>query len=250
MSALHAPADAPLILHLAAGALLATHIGGATVGMASGVVSIAARKGSRVHRVAGNVFFVAMLAMTIVATGVAPFIKTSAVWISWVNAGVGLFTFYLVATAWATVKRRPGQIGRTEAALVAAPLGVIGLSALMATMTWGDPKATEYAPLYIFAAVAAIAVACDLGVIRKGGVVGAQRIARHLWRMSLALAIALGSFAGQPKAVPREIQGPWMIIPMLIVLVLMFYWLVRYNFPKLFRRRAAPAAVSLAGAAS
>jgi hypothetical protein len=235
------------VLHLAAGALLATHIGGAAVGMASGVVAIAARKGSRVHRAAGNVFFVAMLAMTIVATGAAPFVPDTG---RWINFGAGVFTFYLVASAWATVKRPPGQTGRIEAALVAAPLIVIGLSAVVAAAAWGRPDAGDNAPLHVFALVSTIGAACDLGVIRKGGLVGGRRIARHLWRMSLALAIALGSFAGQPKAIPRDLQGPWTIVPMLIVLVLMLYWLVRYSFPRLFRRRPERVAVSAAGAAS
>jgi hypothetical protein len=235
-----------MVLHLAAGALLATHIGGAAVGMASGVVAIAARKGSRAHRWAGKVFFAAMLAMTIVAAGTAPFVVDAG---RWINMGAGIFTFYLVASGWAAVRRPVAGSGRIDAALVAAPLIVIGLAAMMTVADWGGPQSGENAPLYIFALVSAIAAACDLGVIRKGGVVGGRRIARHLWRMGLALAIALGSFAGQPKAIPREFQGPWTIIPMLIVLVLMLYWLVRYSAPGLFRRRAARA-VSAAGAPS
>ena len=52
---------------------------------------------------------------------------------------------------------------------------------------------------YVFAVVALIAAASDFSMIHRGGLAGAPRIARHLWRMCLALFIAWGSAAGQPR---------------------------------------------------
>ena len=43
------------------------HIGGGAVGLVSGAIAIFARKGSRVHRAAGNVFFASMLVMAVFA---------------------------------------------------------------------------------------------------------------------------------------------------------------------------------------
>ena len=51
---LHAAADAPIALQLAADALLVLHIGGGTVGMASGFAAMVFRKGGKLHRLAGN----------------------------------------------------------------------------------------------------------------------------------------------------------------------------------------------------
>jgi hypothetical protein len=94
-----------------------------------------------------------------------------------------------------------------------------------------------YGIALVFGAVAALAAWLDLRVIRKGGLAGPPRIARHLWRMCLALFIAAGSFAGQPRAQPEAIRGAsWLFLPALAVLVLMAFWLVRI---RLVRRPAA-----------
>ena len=88
--------------------------------------------------------------------------------------------------------------------------------------------------------MAALGAACDLRVIRRGGIEGPARIARHVWRMSLALLIAAGSFAGQPKAIPAFLRGsPVLVLPMLAVIVLMVFWLIRVRSTRAFRLRAA-----------
>jgi hypothetical protein len=88
----------------------------------------------------------------------------------------------------------------------------------------------------VFAAVGALGVVGDARLLGHGRLEGPRRTARHLWRLCAALAIAWGSFAGQPKAVPEPLRGsPLTLLPMLAVLVLMTVWLVRLR-P---RRRAA-----------
>ena len=44
--------------------------------------------------------------------------------------------------------------------------------------------------------VAVLAAAGDVRMLVRGGVFGAQRVARHLWRMCFGLFIATGSFLG------------------------------------------------------
>jgi hypothetical protein len=77
-------------------------------------------------------------------------------------------------------------------------------------------------------------------MMRAGGLQGAQRITRHLWRMCFSLFIASGSFfLGQAKVIPKPIRIlPLLAIPALLPLVLLFYWLVRVRFTKWYRRRA------------
>jgi len=85
--------------------------------------------------------------------------------------------------------------------------------------------------LYLFATFAILAATCDVSMIARGGLYGAARIGRHLWRMSLALLIAVGSFAGQPKAIPPFLrESPLLVLPMIAVLAGLVYWLVRVRF--------------------
>ena len=60
----------------------------------------------------------------------------------------------------------------------------------------------------------------------------AQRIARHLWRMCLALWIATASFfLGQSDEFPEALRiMPLLCTPVLLVMLFMIYWLVRVLF--------------------
>lgn len=238
---------APALLHIGAAALLWLHIGGAGLGMVSGVAAVAAPKGQWLHRSAGHVFFVSMLVMTGVAAAVAPFLPEG----RWTNTTAAVFTFYLVATAWATVRRPGGEVGRFEVAafLLAAAIAAMGL--VLALIYATTPRAGSFAMVFVFAAVAGLAAAFDLKVILRRGVAGAARVARHLWRMCLALAVALGSFfVGQQDVLPEAVQGsPLLFLPMLAVLGLMIFWLVRTGRARGSRPRpSAPFATPAAGA--
>jgi uncharacterized membrane protein len=103
--------------------LLVFHIGAAATGLFSGAAALLFRKGSRLHRTSGNVFFISMLGMSASATYMA---VTKPAMISIVP---GILTFYLVATAWATVIRKEGETGLFEfgALLVALSAGTCGL---------------------------------------------------------------------------------------------------------------------------
>jgi len=93
--------------------------------------------------------------------------------------------------------------------------------------------------LFLFGTVALLAAVGDLRMMRAGGLQGAQRIARHLWRMCFSLFIASGSFfLGQAKVIPKPIRIlPLLAIPALLPLVLMIYWLARVRFTKWYRQR-------------
>ncbi len=228
---LHLAPDTPLLIRAVAGTALVLHIGGASVGMASGAVALIAPKGQRLHRAAGNLFFVAMLIMSGVAAIVAPLFPDR------ISAVMGLLTFYLTATAWAVVRRPPGQVGRFEAGAGLAAVGIaaafLALAVIGGRMPGGmlDDEPSQLG--YVFAIVAAIAAVSDFRMLRRGGLSGAPRIARHLWRMCLALFIAWGSFAGQPRAQPDALRGsPYLFVPALAVLALMVFWLVRTRFAR------------------
>ncbi|MDZ7669501.1 MAG: hypothetical protein U5Q16_08780 [Gammaproteobacteria bacterium] len=221
---------APLWLHTAAGALLYLHIGGGAVGMVSGAAALVFRKGSGAHRLAGRTFLGSMLIMAGIGAGVAPFLPERA------SVLGGLMAFYLVASAWLTVWRPPGTAGRAEAAALAASLGLVALTVTFSLMAVNDASGTlDGQPpqaFILFGIMAPLAALGDLRLVMQGGIRGARRIARHLWRMCMALFIAVTSyFLGQPDFLPPFMRGTaWVYVPSLATLAVMAYWLVRVRF--------------------
>ena len=207
---------------------LIVHIGAGSIGILSGAAALAVAKGERLHRALGNVFFVSMLTMSALATYLAIVIPQARA-----NLPGGVFTFYLVATAWMTVRRKEGTIGGFEVGAFLVAMGAAAASVVFGFQAARSPtglfNGSQPPQYFIFAAVAALAAALDLKVILRGGIFGAPRIARHLWRMCAALFIATGSFfLGQQKVMPAFIQGsPLLFVPAIAPLVLMIYWLFR-----------------------
>src|ERR1700678_1125064 len=80
--------------------ILVLHIAAGTLGMLSGFVAVFLLKGSRRHGIAGNVFVVSMLSMAAAGVYLA-FMKSQSG-----NILGGTLTFYLVATAWMTARRK------------------------------------------------------------------------------------------------------------------------------------------------
>jgi hypothetical protein len=232
-------AEAPLVARAGAAALLWLHIGGASLGLVAGPIALVAKKGAALHRWSGTAFFGAMLAMSGVGAAVAPFLPDRGTTLA------GLFVFYLTATAWAAARRAPGTVGTVE---IGGFLAAVATACLAFTFGWigahspdGRIDRIPYEMPVVVGLVIALCAAVDLKVILKGGLFGPDRLARHLWRMCLALAMAYGSLAGQPKALPPALRGqPLTMVPALVVLGLMVFWLVKVR-PR--RRRAKVAAV-------
>jgi uncharacterized membrane protein len=206
----------------AAALILAAHITAGVVGVGSGAAAMLARKGSPLHRRAGNWFLVAMLIMSLVGAAVAPFLPVP----QWSSTFAGIFTAYLVVTAWLTARR--GEAGGIAA--IAALVCAVGVSfAFLALGVQGQMAGQPEPPAFVFAAVAALAAGGDLRVMLRRGVDGAQRLVRHLWRMLVALFIAtLSFFLGQPQVFPEGLRGSWLLfLPELAVLGALVFWLVR-----------------------
>ena len=58
---LHPPPGSSELIRGAAAAILLLHIGGATAGLVSGAAAMVFPKGERLHRAAGNVFFLSLI---------------------------------------------------------------------------------------------------------------------------------------------------------------------------------------------
>src|SRR4051812_2846921 len=120
------------------------HIAGGLVAIVAGFVALFVRKGGRLHRKSGDVFVVAMLFMAAAGTYTAV-IKSQPV-----NVIAGVFTFYLVASAWLTMRRKANETGRMEVVLLALALsGCIG-AAFLAWQAMHMAKRGGPAPYTIF----------------------------------------------------------------------------------------------------
>ena len=85
------------------------HIASGTIGLVSGTIAVFASKGGPLHRAAGKIFVGAMLIMAVFACYLAVVMPDQIV-----NLIIGTFAFYLVATAWLTVRRRDSVPGMPE----------------------------------------------------------------------------------------------------------------------------------------
>lgn len=207
--------------------ILVFHICGGVIGILAGAVAMSFRKGSRWHGVAGNVFFVAMLAMGFSAAYLG-------------NVIGGLLACYLVATAWLTARRRNAETNIFDwaAFLFALTVGVLMVVHGVRVVTGAvAPKPGVPTGMFFFLGfVALLAASGDVRMLVRG-VFGRQRIARHLWRMCFSFFIATGSFfLGQQQVFPKAWRGAavW-FVPALLPLAAMIFWLVRIRFPRAYR---------------
>jgi hypothetical protein len=227
-----------LFLHEMTVLAYVVHIVGGTVSLASGLVAAFARKGGRLHRVAGTVFTVSMLVMATFAAYLAVAVPGQIV-----NLFIGTFTFYLVATAWMTVRRRAGTIGLSEkialsvALCLCAPFAILAFQLATGVAPFFKSAVPFEGPvliaIYVFTSVLAFAAIGDARVVLAGGISGTRRIARHLWRMCLGLTLAAGSFS--TNALPRLLPGRIHVtgiffIPQLLVLGFLVFWMIRVRF--------------------
>src|SRR5258708_26177109 len=84
------------------------------------------------------------------------------------------------------------------------------------------------------------AAAGDLRMLVRGSIAGPERISRHLWRRCFGWFIAPGSFfLGQQQVFPAAIRKTGLlIVPAVLPLILLVFWLVRVRFTNAYRSRA------------
>ncbi|MGB6675260.1 MAG: hypothetical protein WBE44_01090 [Terriglobales bacterium] len=226
--------------------ILLLHIIAGTLGMLSGFIAVFLRKGSRQHGLAGKVFVIAMLSLS--ASGVYLAILKSQPG----NILGGTLTFYLVATAWMTGRRRdnaePGVFDWGALLIVSAVVVsqmTFGLEAAFSQtgLKYGYPSW----PYFFMGSVAVLAFTGDVRMLVRNGVSGAQRIARHLWRMCFALFIAASSiFLARQQLFPAIFRKTGALAFLsFLPLLLMIFWLLRVRFTNAFKRKAIAHAAPL-----
>ena len=225
--------------------ILAVHIAGGTLGLASGAAALSFRKGSRWHVLAGKVFVVSMLTMAAGATYLAVQNHEPG------NVGGGIVTFYMILTAWLTARRPEATTSKLDWVAMLIPLG-FGL------LMWfsGIEKVRSAVPSkdgvpvvmnFFLGSVMLLAAAGDIRMLLRGGVEGTTRIARHLWRMCFGLFIASGSFFLGPSNRPLRflsamglrqhffkalLRQEVLIFLAVLPLLMLIFWLIRVRLTR------------------
>ena len=211
--------------------LVILHVCSAAIGLLSGYSAMLFRKGSGLHGAAGTVFVVSMLTASGAGAYLAAFVHPNSG-----NVIGSTLTFYLVATAWAAARRRDGKRSLFDLGAL-----LFGLAIAATAANWGleaaksGPKDGYPAPFFfIFGSIALLFAVGDIRMIVRGGVFGAKRIARHLWRMCFALLFATLSFyPGQAKFFPQWLRATNLLyVPAVLLAGAMFFWLYRVSVRK------------------
>ena len=206
-----------LILHIIAGIIV----------LLCAFIAFTAKKGGNLHRVGGNAFFTAMI-----------FVSASAIYLEIGKNEIpvmGVLVLYLVATSWMTIKRKEGTFGKFETVafftIVLVSVGLYGIGWQTMNSEDGARNGVPAAVFYVFGSIALFAAFLDLVMLVRGGVFGKHRIARHLWRMCISTIFATMSVLSQKSVIPEALHGsPLLWVPVLLLFVLMFYWLIRVLF--------------------
>ena len=237
--------------------ILVAHICAGTVGLLSGTAAMSFRKGSPRHMLAGKVFVASMLTMGALAVYLAITRHQPN------NIGGGILTVYLIGTAWLTARRTDGETSRFDwvALLIPLALGILlwmnGIKVVRsgARSQGGVPAGM----MFFMGSICLLAAAGDVRMLVRGGVLGAKRIARHLWRMCFGLFIAAGSFFLGPSNRPLRLLstvglGKYLstalfsttlyLVLTLLPLILLIFWLVRVRLTNAYNGKSMPGAGS------
>lgn len=217
-------------------ALALIHVCGATVGLISGFLSTLLRKGSDMHRIAGNVFFAAMLCMGASGAYMAVFVKPNDG-----NVLGGVLTIYLVSTGWMAARRREQRVSAFDIAALVVVLAVVAAHMTLGVRAALSPthlhQGYPAAMFFVFGSITLLFAAADVRMIVRGGVSGAARVARHLWRMCFVLLFAtLSLYPGNRNRLFSEVpKSVLLYLPHIFLIASMIFWMIYIR-----RRRPAP----------
>ena len=202
--------------------MLPVHIIAALLAIACGAVALSAAKGGPLHRRSGTIFVYTMLVMSGTGTAMA-LVRGQPL-----NTVAGGMVFYLVTTGLLTVLPTTLASRRIAfaALLAASTLAVAGLWYGIDAVSRGQPFATM---LFIFGAGAGLGALGDWRMLTRG-IGRGRRIARHLWRMGLAMLITTLAL---PRVLPDALHMSVLLaIPVVLVLLVVLYWLARVLITK------------------
>jgi hypothetical protein len=144
-----------------------------------------------------------------------------------------------------TARRRDGEPGVFDwgALLVVLAVGAVTMNGLEAAISQtGLKHGYPPGPYFLLGSVALIAATGDVRMLLRRGISGAQRVARHLWRMCFALFIAASSiFPARQHLFPALLLKTGVLhLLSFLPLILMIFWLIRVLFANAYKRMSTP----------
>ena len=177
------------------------------------------------------------------------------------NIGGGILTFYLIGTAWLTARRRDGETSRFDWVALLIPLAIgilMWMNGLKVVRSGASSQNGVPVGMILFmGSVCLLAAAGDVRMLVRGGVFGAKRIARHLWRTCFRLFIAAGSFffggSNRPLRLlstvglgkhlsPALFNTTLYLVLTILPLILLIFWLIRVRFTNAYKGKSMPLA--------
>ena len=228
--------------------MLIVHILGGMAALVSGYLALFTSKGSPLHQRTGDVFVVSMMFMG--GFGAIVSLQIGQV----LNAAGGMAAFYLVVSGWLTMQRRAVAVRRTEIGAmvfaIASSLGLFALGRYRLDPAHVPMRMEGPTGCFFIAALFLLFAIGDARMLALGGVTGPKRLVRHIWRMCIGLFAASGSFfLGRSNTEPLHSQGlraklftnaiqatHITLIPVLLIIVMMIYWIVRVKITKTYAR--------------
>ncbi|MEO9468314.1 DUF2306 domain-containing protein [Parasphingorhabdus sp.] len=212
------------------------HVAMGAIAILAGAAALLAAKGTRPHRLAGNMFLGSMLIMAVAGIYIAMVLPMA------ISVMGGVVTIYLVTTSWLAAKRADGKVDLLDYLMLAIILSVVAGGIATGLEAQNSPTGLKDGlpamPHFFFAGLAALLAIGDLVMLARKGISGKRRIARHLWRMCFAYFIAVGSLFTGPGATafPKAIRDSgFLSIPEPLILLIMLFWIVRVLATKWYR---------------
>lgn len=209
--------------------ILVMHIVAGLAALTAGVVAMITRKrAAGLHSRAGTWFIWTMTAMALSA-GVLTLINPDRL-----SLGAAVWTLYLVWTSRGAARSRDTG----EWPLIALGALAMGLFAdgawRAAAASTGEFEGSAPTAYLVFGSLTLWSLVLDLSLRWRPRLSARARIARHLWRMTMAFFLAATSlFLGQQDDVfPFMAGSPILLLPSLGTLLFMVFWLARVRFAK------------------
>ena len=208
--------------------LLPIHVTAGLLSIAAGAVALWAVKGSPLHRRSGTVFFAAMLTMGLTGAILAALKPDRG------TALAGVLVFYVTSTGVLALRRTVEQSRGllTSLMLLAFALSASEYALGFAARATPSGRIDGYPALFyfIFGTLTLLFALADARVLHRRALDGTQRLVRHIGRMGFAMWFATMSFfLGQAKVFPEPLRHAFGLraIPVVLVLAVVIYWLVR-----------------------
>jgi uncharacterized membrane protein len=213
--------------------LLPIHVTAGLLSIAAGAVALWAVKGSLLHRRAGLVFVVAMMTMGLTGAVLAITKPDRG------TALAGVLAFYLTASALLTVRRTVAQSRAllTSLMLLALAIGASEFTLGFAARATANGRIDGYPAFlyFIFGTITLLFALGDARALHLRVLDPTRRLLRHIGRMGFAMWFATMSFfLGQAKVFPEPLRSAFGLraIPVVLVIAVVVYWLVRTRFAR------------------